>query len=183
LKAKGPEISHSITCSTSFHAILNGIAWIKSGMSDRFLVGGSEAPLTGFTVAQMKALKIYANQFENYPCKSLDLQKTKNTMVLGEAASVVCLEKNKTSKTLAKISGIGYATEILSHGISITQHAECLQKSMQMALKNTDKSSVDVIVMHAPGTIKGDVSEYRAIEKVFGNTIPLLTTNKWKIGH
>src|SRR5690606_36140697 len=27
LKAKGPEISHSITCSTSFHAILNGIAW------------------------------------------------------------------------------------------------------------------------------------------------------------
>jgi 3-oxoacyl-(acyl-carrier-protein) synthase len=37
--------------------------------------------------------------------------------------------------------------------------------------------------MHAPGTIKGDLTEYKAIEKVFGNNIPLLTTNKWKIGH
>jgi 3-oxoacyl-(acyl-carrier-protein) synthase len=37
--------------------------------------------------------------------------------------------------------------------------------------------------MHAPGTIKGDLTELRAIEKVFGEHIPLLTTNKWKIGH
>ena len=37
--------------------------------------------------------------------------------------------------------------------------------------------------MHAPGTIKGDLTEYKAIEKVFGSQLPLLTTNKWKIGH
>ena len=37
--------------------------------------------------------------------------------------------------------------------------------------------------MHAPGTIKGDLTEYRAIEKVFGSKLPLLTSNKWKIGH
>jgi 3-oxoacyl-(acyl-carrier-protein) synthase len=37
--------------------------------------------------------------------------------------------------------------------------------------------------MHAPGTIKGDLTEFRAIEKVFGESLPLLTTNKWKIGH
>jgi 3-oxoacyl-(acyl-carrier-protein) synthase len=37
--------------------------------------------------------------------------------------------------------------------------------------------------MHAPGTIKGDLTELRAIEKVFGEQMPLLTTNKWKIGH
>ncbi len=183
LKAQGPEISHSITCSTSFHAILNGIAWIKSGMSERFLVGGSEAPLTDFTIAQMKALKIYTSKFDDYPCRSLDLHKTKNTMVLGEGASVVCLDKNKTKNTIAKISGIGYATETLSHGISITDNAECLQKSMQMALQNTDYSSVDVVIMHAPGTLKGDLSEYKAVEQVFGENIPLLTTNKWKIGH
>jgi 3-oxoacyl-[acyl-carrier-protein] synthase II len=40
-----------------------------------------------------------------------------------------------------------------------------------------------VIVMHAPGTIKGDLSEKNAIAKIFRNKIPLLTTNKWKIGH
>ena len=60
LKTKGPDISHSITCSTALHAMLNGIAWIQGGMADKFLVGGSEAPLTPFTIAQMKALKIYS---------------------------------------------------------------------------------------------------------------------------
>jgi len=54
---------------------------------------------------------------------------------------------------------------------------------MKMALQNTDSSEVDVIVMHAPGTIKGDLTEYKAIEKIFGESLPLLTTNKWKIGH
>jgi 3-oxoacyl-(acyl-carrier-protein) synthase len=37
--------------------------------------------------------------------------------------------------------------------------------------------------MHAPGTVKGDRSEYRAIQKVFGDSLPALTSNKWKIGH
>jgi hypothetical protein len=32
----GSEISHSITCSTALHAVLNGIAWLKSGMVDKF---------------------------------------------------------------------------------------------------------------------------------------------------
>ena len=54
---------------------------------------------------------------------------------------------------------------------------------MKMALQNTDLAAVDVIVMHAPGTIKGDLTEYKAIRKVFGKSLPLLTTNKWKIGH
>jgi len=183
LKNKGIEISHSIACSTAFHALLNGIAWINSGMTDKFLVGGSEAPLTPFTIAQMKALKIYAREFSKFPCRALDLKKTQSTMVLGEGAAVVCLEKTQTPNTIAKITGIGYATEILQHGVSITEDAECLQSSMKMALKNTDTSSVDVIVMHAPGTIKGDLSEVRAIKKIFGKTLPMLTTNKWKIGH
>ena len=42
--------------------MLNGIAWINSGMCNKFLVGGSEAPLTPFTIAQMKALKIYSKE-------------------------------------------------------------------------------------------------------------------------
>jgi 3-oxoacyl-(acyl-carrier-protein) synthase len=61
LQSQGPEISHSITCSTALHALLNGVAWLRSGMASKFLVGGSEAPLTDFTIAQMKALKIYAS--------------------------------------------------------------------------------------------------------------------------
>lgn len=183
LQTSGPEISHSITCSTALHALINGIAWIKSGMAEKFLIGGSEAPLTDFTITQMQALKIYASADVKYPCKTLDFSKTKNTMILGEGAAVCCLEIGKSSRTLATIEGIGYATEILEHSISISAEATCFQKSMKMALQNTKLSDVDVIVMHAPGTIQGDLSEMKAIERIFGEKLPLLTSNKWKIGH
>ncbi len=183
LQTTGPEISHSITCSTALHALLNGIAWIQSGMAKKFLVGGSEAPLTAFTIAQMKALKIYSQENDAYPSKALDLTKKKNSMVLGEGAVMACLEKEISKKSLAVIEGVGYATELLVHSVSISTEAKCFQRSMKMALGTLSPSSVDVIVMHAPGTMQGDLSEYKAIEKIFGSNMPLLTTNKWKTGH
>ena len=183
LKSQGPEISHSITCSTALHAVLNGVAWLRAGMADKFLVGGSEAPLTAFTIAQMNALKIYAKTPSDYPCRAFDLTKTKNSMVLGEGAAVACLELGEKENALAYIEGIGYATDILQHSISITDEAHCFQKSMRMALADTNYDEVDVVVMHAPGTLKGDTSEYKALQILFGENLPLLTTNKWKIGH
>lgn len=183
LQTQGPEISHSITCSTALHALLNGVAWLRSGMATKFMVGGSEAPLTDFTTAQMQALKIYAREHNAFPCNALDLEKTQNAMVLGEGAAVCCLEIGKSNNALAYIDSFGYATEILEHNISISAEATCFQKSMKMALANTDLSEVDVIVMHAPGTKAGDLSEYKAIQNVFGTDLPMLTTNKWKIGH
>lgn len=183
LQSQGPEISHSITCSTALHALLNGVAWLRSGMADKFLVGGSEAPLTAFTVAQMQAMKIYAKENQQYPCRAFDVEKKQNTMILGEGAAVCCLEIGKKEQALAFIEGIGYATELLEHNTSISAEATCFQKSMRMALRETKLTEVDAIVMHAPGTIKGDISEFKAIQRVFGDNLPLLTTNKWKIGH
>lgn len=202
LRTKGPEISHSITCSTALHSMLNGIAWINSKMANKFLVGGSEAPLTPFTIAQMKAMKIYAKpeqslkaesrtdetqkvteRSRSYPCQALNLNKDQNSMILGEGAAVACLEKGKSSKALAIIEGVGYATEILEHNTSISADAKCFQRSMKMALGNLNPDEVDSIVMHAPGTVKGDLSEYKAIQKVFISDMPALTTNKWKVGH
>ncbi len=183
LQTTGPEISHSITCSSALHAVLNGIAWLQSGMADKFLVGGSEASLTGFTISQMKALKIYATTNNKYPCQALNLNKKKNTMILGEGASVICLEKGIQKKALASIEGIGYATEILEHNVSISTNAKCMQKAMKMAIKNTNISEVDVIITHAPGTIKGDLAEINAIQTVFKENIPAITNNKWKLGH
>ena len=183
LQCTGPEVSHSITCSTALHALLNGVAWLRAGMVDKFLIGGSEAPLTDFTIAQMRALKIYSHSEEDYPNQALNLDKKLNSMILGEGAAVCCLEMGKKDNALAFIEGIGYATEILEHNISISAEAICFQKSMKMALQNTNLEEVDAIVMHAPGTKAGDLTEYKAIQKIFGESLPLLTTNKWKIGH
>lgn len=200
LGATGPEISHSITCSTGLHSVLNGVAWLTSGMSTKFLVGASEAPLTNFTIAQMKALKIYAKapalnsnslvdnsavteRSQNYPCQALNMNKEYNSMILGEAASVACLEKGVVDHALTIIEGVGFATEILKHNTSISANAVCFQKSMKMALGGINPGEVDAVIMHAPGTIKGDSSEYNAIKEVFGENMPQMTTNKWKIGH
>jgi len=184
-QSKGPEMSHSITCSTAMHSVLNGIAWIRSGMCDQILVGGSEAPLTHFTLAQMKALKLYASFNENmdFPNRSLDLKKERNSMILGEACCTIALSGKKSENTIAHISGIGYATESLTHNISISPEANCLQTSMQKALDNAQLSTVDAVVMHAPGTKKGDLSEWKAIQNIFEEEIPLLTSNKFMIGH
>ncbi len=183
LSSQGPEISHSITCSTSLHALLNGVAWLKAGLADRFLVGGSEAPVTPFTVAQMQALKIYSRGGEPYPCRALDLRKRNNGMVLGEGSAMACLEKGVDQNSLAIIRGIGYATESLDHPVSFSAQGDCLQRSMAMACEGLDKDDIDAIVMHAPGTIKGDKSEYSAIQHLFRDKLPALTANKWKIGH
>ncbi len=183
LQTSGPEISHSITCSTALHSLLNGVAWLNSGMCNKFLVGGSEAPLTAFTIAQMKALKVYSKETDNYPCKAFDLEKKRNTMVLGEGASAMCLEAGITKNAIATIEGIGFATEILQHNTSVTADAECFQKSMKMALKNSVIDEIDAIVMHTPGTKRGDSSEINAIKKIFKEKTPFLTTNKWKLGH
>lgn len=183
LKSNGPDISHSITCSTALHSLLNGVAWLRAGMADKFLVGGSEAPLTPFTIAQMQAMKIYSRETGSYMSRALDMDKTQSSMVLGEGAGMACLELGIVPNALAVIEGIGYATEVLQHSVSISADAECLQKSMQMALAGVDLNDVDAIVMHAPGTVKGDSSELNAIKNIFGESLPLLTTNKWKIGH
>lgn len=178
----GPVISHSATCSTALQSIANGAAWLKAGFCTRFLAGGSEAPLTTFTIAQMKALKIYSTLDIDYPSQSMNLKKEQNTLVLGEGAACFCLELS-LENAIGFITGIGYGTEIISHGASLSVDALCLQKSMQMALEDHDPASVDAVIMHSPGTLLGDSSEMKAIEAVFGKNIPLLTGNKWKIGH
>lgn len=185
LHTNGPNFGHSVTCSSGLHAILNAVAWMQSGLCDRFIAGGSEAPLTEFTLLQMQALGIYSqvNETIQYPCRSLDQNKKFNSMVLGEGAAVACLQKNQSDSTFAKIIGIGYASEVLVHNTSISTDAECLQKSMRMALREINPNNVDVIITHTPGTIAGDNAEINAIKHVFKNKIPALTCNKWKIGH
>jgi 3-oxoacyl-[acyl-carrier-protein] synthase II len=182
LGSKGATLSHSITCSTALHSILNACVWIKSGMTDRFLAGGAEAPLTDFTIAQMQALGIYSKAASEWPCNPLAKNKAENSMVLGEGSTVFALEEDKGQHALAKIIGIGYATEMIEHNASLSANANCIQDSMKMALKDAKIEKVDSIIMHAPGTNQGDIAELNAIKEVF-HSLPHLTINKHLTGH
>ncbi|MDN3595638.1 beta-ketoacyl synthase N-terminal-like domain-containing protein [Zunongwangia endophytica] len=183
LENNGIHFSHSVTCSTGLHSVLNAVAWLQSGLADKFIAGASEAALTPFTIAQMKAIKTYASEDLEYPCQALNLNKTRNSMVLGEGAGLMCLENSVSERSLAKIIGIGYSAEKLKHSVSISDDGECMQNSMRMALGGLEPSEIDAVVMHAPGTIKGDAGEVKAIKALFGENLPAMTSNKWKIGH
>lgn len=181
---RGFASDQSITCSSAVHALANAVAWLESGRYERFLAGGTEAPLTPFTIAQMKALKIYASSDLStpYPNRSLDLDKAQNTMVLGEGSAVLALERSP-DQALAWIGGLGYAREDIASMTSVSEDAIGLQTAMKNALEEAGLTSVDALVCHCPGTRLGDQSEYAAIQAVFGERMPPLTSNKWKIGH
>ncbi|WP_353480974.1 beta-ketoacyl synthase N-terminal-like domain-containing protein [Haliscomenobacter sp.] len=174
---------HSVTCSTALHAILSGVTWLESGRVTRYLAGGTEAPLTPFTIAQMKALRIMAGVDDyDYPVRALDLEKTANTMAIGEGAACFCMEK-EPSEALAWIEGIGFSTEWGGTPTNVSKDADGMQRAMRMAWEEAGCPKVDAIVTHAPGTKQGDAAEMKAIQAVFGEDLPLITNNKWKIGH
>jgi 3-oxoacyl-(acyl-carrier-protein) synthase len=178
---EGAHFSHSITCSSAHHAVLNAVAWLNSGMSEQAVVGGCEAPLTHFGMAQMQALGIYAQDIQaEYPVKAFALDKKEGAMALGEAACLFSISHKQTPESI-KIAGIGWGTESILHGSSISSDGLAMQKAMKMATKNGGIVP-DVIVSHSPGTYKGDKAESEAIKAIFGEDIPV-TNNKWKIGH
>lgn len=183
LGVKGASFSHSITCSTALHAILNAIAWIQSGMSEKFIAGGAEAPLSDFTIAQMKGLRIYSEEVGDFPCQPLLKNKNKSSLVLGEGAGIFCLEKDQNQNRLARIEGVGYSTELIEHNVSLSAEADCIYNSMRQALEKGGVQAVDSIVMHAPGTFKGDNSEFKAIQKLFKEECPNLISTKHLSGH
>lgn len=191
LNVSGPAISHSVTCSTGIQALANGFAWLKSGMAHKFLAGAAEAPLTPFTVAQMKALGIYSHTTDNpFPCRPHNPEK-KNTFVLGEGAAVFALEKITAAemnnfppgKIILESVGFGFENIVSKTGISRTGQNFTL--AMQDALaKAANPAPVDLVIMHAPGTVAGDAAELSALEKVFtSGKMPPITSNKWLMGH
>ena len=131
----GAALSHSMTCSSALQAIGNAIAWLSSGMIDRALVGGTEAPLTPYTHAQMSALRITTEPVEQqYPCRPFcNASERKNTMVLGEGAGCFVLERSFDLKEGAAISGLGFACEKVTSHTSMSKNADALQHSMKQA--------------------------------------------------
>lgn len=191
LNISGPLINTSITCSTGIQAICNAIAWIRSGFATRFIVGGTEAPLTRFTIAQVDALGIYSKLLnDKYPCAPLStVKKGVNTFVLGEGACALAIEKMnimelKERRPLAIIESVGFSFEKPPTLTGISEDGSLIVASMKMAMEHmlTD-NNIDIIMLHCPGTAKGDETELNAVRTVFRENMPNLFSNKWKIGH
>ncbi|MEJ8755862.1 beta-ketoacyl synthase N-terminal-like domain-containing protein [Pontibacter sp. H259] len=188
VNAGGAQISHSITCSTALMAVANATAWLKAGMAKRFLAGGTEAPLTDFTIAQMKSVGIYSKLHDHlYPCQPYAVAK-QNTFVLGEGAAVFALEllpDTTLEPGTTVVASIGLGFEAIKSKTGISADGLNFQQSMQQALSQLPENDrkIDLVITHTPGTIAGDAAELNAIVSVFKDQLPALTTNKFLFGH
>ena len=188
VNAGGAQISHSITCSTALMAVANAVAWLRAGMARRFLAGGTEAPLTDFTIAQMKAIGIYSPIHDHpFPCQPYGIS-LQNTFVLGEGAAMYALEKAQAGSLNTGdvvIEAVGFGFEKIESKTGISAEGINFQQSMRHALSQLDPedNKIDVIITHSPGTKAGDRAELTAVQTVFSADLPVITTNKWLLGH
>jgi len=192
VQSHGPTTEISSTCSTSIYAVGTALAWLRAGMARRFLAGGAEAPLTDFTVAQMQALRIYSRDpTAAFPCRPCATDQGKrNSMVLGEGACLLTLERLESDELaarptppLARVNGAGFCVEPITTNTSLSLEGRALSHSMRQALADAGLDTVDLVVTHTPGTALGDQSELNALRDVFGDSLPILTSNKWILGH
>lgn len=183
----GAVIGQSSTCSSAFQALGTAIAWLRAGMADRFLAGGTEAPLTPFTVAQMRAVGIYsALDAADYPCRPLHLTPAPaNTFVLGEGAAIFALERGIARPGDLVVAAVGFGFERAASKTGITPDGQHFQQAMGQALQlvGHHPAEIDAVVLHAPGTIAGDAAELAAVRTVFGPHRPEVLSNKWLLGH
>ena len=165
-------MDHSMTCSTSLQAVVNAVSYIQSGQGETAVVGGTEAPITPFTIAQFKSLRLI-NQKRVEPTIPFNNGKG---LVLGEGAGLVTLRKD-----IGKWEILGIGQQLASGEHLVDLASDSLKGSMTKAWERAGKPEIDFVMAHAPGTKKGDETEKQVIQELLGNT-PMLS-NKWAFGH
>ncbi|PNQ74652.1 beta-ketoacyl-[acyl-carrier-protein] synthase family protein [Hanstruepera neustonica] len=172
----------STACSSAANSIMLGARLIKSGLLDRVIVGGADC-LSKFTINGFKTLMILSDTY-NTP-----FDENRKGLNLGEAAAFLVLEsdavvqaENKT--VLAYVKGYGNANDAY-HQTASSDNGDGAFLAMEKALKVADFTPADIDYINAHGTATGnnDLSEGRAIIRVFGEHVPDFSSTKAYTGH
>jgi 3-oxoacyl-[acyl-carrier-protein] synthase-1 len=172
----------STACSSSANALMFGARMIKQGFLPRMVCGGTEA-LTRFTLNGFNSLKNVDKQF----CRPFDQQRT--GLNLGEGAAYLVLESESfaranNSRILAELTGYCNANEAF-HPTSPSPDGDGAYEAMKAALAMSGRTleEVDYINVHGTATLNNDVSEGKALERLFGSNVPLFSSTKPFTGH
>ncbi|GGH38495.1 beta-ACP synthase [Mangrovimonas yunxiaonensis] len=172
----------STACSSAANAIMLGARLIKAGKLDRVIVGGADC-LSKFTINGFKTLMILSDTY-NTP-----FDEHRKGLNLGEAAAFLVLESDKVveaeNKTvLAYVKGYGNANDAF-HQTASSDHGDGATLAMQQALTVAGYAPGDIDYINAHGTATGnnDLSEGRAIIRVFGDQVPDFSSTKAYTGH
>lgn len=182
LGLKGLVTTISTACSSAANSIMLGARLIQSGQLDRVIVGGTDA-LAKFTINGFKTLMILSDT-DNSP-----FDNNRKGLNLGEAAAFLVLESDElvqkeNKKVLAYVSGFGNANDAF-HQTASSENGEGAFLAMQKALRtaNLEPKDIDYINAHGTATPNNDLSEGRAMLRIFENNMPDFSSTKAFTGH
>ena len=189
---QGPSYNIASACATGTHSIATCAMMIESGDADAMIAGGAEAATRLNTVAGFGNARALARALDGDPKKaSRPFDKRRSGFVMGEGAGALVLEgedhaRARGARILAYVAGWG----LTSDGEHLTRpsaEGDGLARSIERALRRAGVAPAEVgyINPHATSTPQGDVAEYHALHRVFGDRlarIPMSAT-KSMIGH
>ncbi|RZJ56915.1 MAG: beta-ketoacyl-[acyl-carrier-protein] synthase family protein [Flavobacterium sp.] len=182
LGLKGMVTTISTACSSAANAIMFGARLIKSGKLDRVVVGGTDA-LSKFTINGFKTLMILSDTY-NTP-----FDNNRKGLNLGEAAAYLVLEsdemvKKYNKKVLAYLSGYGNANDAF-HQTASSENGDGAYLAMEKAFRvsGLKTSDIDYVNAHGTATPNNDLSEGRALIRMFGDNVPDFSSTKPFTGH
>ena len=183
---KGPNFATVSACASSSHSIIDSYNYIRLGKAEVFICGGSEASIHPAGVGGFNALKALSTNNENFMQASRPFDRDRDGFVLGEGAGALVLENyehavSRGAKIYAEIIGGGMSAD--AHHITAPHpEGEGAVNVMKQALKDAEitPEKIDYINVHGTSTPLGDVSEMKAIHKVFNNHIYKLNVSSTK---
>ena len=173
----------STACSSAANAIIFAADLIRTGRYDRVVAGGSES-LSKFHLNGFNTLMI----LDGKPCRPYDA--TRAGLNLGEGAGYVVLESERSARErgarpLCILGGCGNACDAF-HQTASSPDGEGAFLAMSKALKDSglNPCDIDYVNAHGTGTPNNDLSEGRALERVFGKgSVPPVSSTKGFTGH
>ena len=183
LGLKGMVSTISTACSSAANAIMMGAKLISAGILDRVIVGGTDA-LSKFTLNGFSTLMIVTDTY-NTP-----FDNNRKGLNLGEAAGFLVLEsdemvKKSNKKVLGYLSGYANANDA-HHQTASSDDGTGAFLAMQKALEisGLNNEDIDYINVHGTATPNNDLSEGRAMIRIFGEqNVPEFSSTKAFTGH
>jgi len=185
-KTKGACWTISSACSSSGHAVGQAAQLIRSGQQERIICGGAQE-INWHSVCGFDSLDAFSIREDKPQEASRPFSYDRDGLVPGGGAAVVILEnydlaKQRNAKILGELCGYGFSSD--GHNISIPD-MDGIRRAMVMALQEAQVNTgeIDYVCAHATSTPVGDKVEAMAIDSLFGEQKPAVSSLKSMCGH
>ena len=170
----GPNYTTTSACASSTNALADAFNLIRLGKADAIVTGGSEAAIWPAGVGGFTAMHALSTRNDDPEHASRPFSASRDGFVMGEGAGVLILEelehaKARGAKIYCEVAGVGMSAD--AHHITAS-HPEGLGANLVMSNALEDAGmkpeDIDYINVHGTSTPVGDISEVKAITKLFG---------------